>query len=791
MPLYEQTIKNLKNGVSQQPDILRFPEQGEEQINAWSSESEGLQKRPPSLFVKRLADKGGLGANPYVHLINRDEQEKYYVVFTGTSIRVFGLDGTEYSVSGNMEYVKHSQPREAFRVVTVADYTFVVNRAAVVAKGSTTAYRGYNTENRALINVRGGQYGRTLTVTLNGKTAATLTLPNGSNGDDVKQTDAQHIAEELAKQIRTNMAGWTANVGSGYVEVIAPAGQTITQFDTKDGYANQLISPIRFQVQTFSKLPLAAPDGYIVQIVGDTSSSADAYYIRYDAKEKVWKESVGPNVLTDFNASTMPHALVRQANGSFSFQTLDWAKRSAGDDDTNPYPSFTGAKINDVFFYRNRLGFLSGENIVMSRTGKYFNFWPASVATLVDDDPIDVAISHNRISILKYAVPFAEQLLLWSDQAQFVLSSSGVMTSKSIQLDLTTDFDLSDNARPFNVGRSVYFISPRGSFTSVKRYYAVQDVSDVKDAEDITGHVLSYIPNGVFSLQGSGTENFLTVLTDNAKNRVYIYKYLYIDYTLMQASWSYWEFPSDYRLLAASCIGSTIYLMAESTTGIIMERVDFIKGTTDFPQEPYRLHMDIKKVYQTPANSYDDNYFKTTLTLQNIYGFVPKFGDFYVVTTNGDFHRIKQPNGGWTGTGSFSIAGNIANQTVIVGRLYEMRYVFSKFLIKQAQQDGGVETVDSGRLQLRRAWINYQDTGALLLTVNNGVRDFQYTLNGYTLGSVEFHVGDVNVGDGQFRIPVTGNAKNQTVTLSSDWPTPVSVIGCGWQGSYVRASRPI
>ncbi|WPH66398.1 tail tubular protein B [Klebsiella phage VSG32] len=46
MALISQSIKNLKGGISQQPDILRFAEQGSVQINGWSSESEGLQKRP-------------------------------------------------------------------------------------------------------------------------------------------------------------------------------------------------------------------------------------------------------------------------------------------------------------------------------------------------------------------------------------------------------------------------------------------------------------------------------------------------------------------------------------------------------------------------------------------------------------------------------------------------------------------------------------------------------------------------------------------------------------------------
>ncbi|MRT33244.1 hypothetical protein FGX01_05745, partial [Xylella fastidiosa subsp. multiplex] len=100
-----------------------------------------------------------------------------------------------------------------------------------------------------------------------------------------------------------------------------------------------------------------------------------------------------------------------------------------------------------------------------------------------------VAVSHNRVSTLKYAVPFSEELLLWSDQAQFVLTASDILSSRSVGLNLTTQFDVQDRARPHGVGRNVYFSSPRASFTSINRYYAVQDVSSVKNAEDMTAHV--------------------------------------------------------------------------------------------------------------------------------------------------------------------------------------------------------------------------------------------------------------------------------------------------------------
>ena len=43
--LISQSVKNIVSGISQQPPVLRLPEQLEEQINGFSTEASGLQKR--------------------------------------------------------------------------------------------------------------------------------------------------------------------------------------------------------------------------------------------------------------------------------------------------------------------------------------------------------------------------------------------------------------------------------------------------------------------------------------------------------------------------------------------------------------------------------------------------------------------------------------------------------------------------------------------------------------------------------------------------------------------------
>ena len=56
-------------------------------------------------------------------------------------------------------------------------------------------------------------------------------------------------------------------------------------------------------------------------------------------------------------------------NGTFSYPdpnnyTLPkWGERTVGDEDTAPNPTLVGTKINNVFFFRNRLGFLADDNV--------------------------------------------------------------------------------------------------------------------------------------------------------------------------------------------------------------------------------------------------------------------------------------------------------------------------------------------------------------------------------------------------------------------------------------------
>ena len=797
MALVSQTIKNLKGGISQQPDILRFADQGARQVNCFSSEVGGLQKRPPAVNVSRLGETHAFGVLPLCHTINRDEQEQYAMFFNGDTLYAVDLlSGARVPVEAphGVGYIKTARPRNDLRMVTVADYTFIINKTVLPQKGGNLTPQYHDPERNALVTCNGGQYGKTFTIYINDGAVATFKTPLGNEIEQAEQIDIQYILTKLMESFNANLAdaGWGCNLMDGYLWIQAPATDSIRTIKTVDGYNNKLLSAIKRDAQRPEDLPVSAPANYQVRMNGDPTTGQDDYWLRFDEDRNVWTEMAAPAVIADYNNSTMPHVLIRRGDGVFEFKQAEWTWRKAGDDDTNPYPSFIDEPIADVFFFRNRLGLLAGENVILSEAGSYFNFFPPSVAVSSDSDPIDVAVSTNKISVLKYAVPFAEELLLWADHNQFVLGADGILTPTSVKLDLTTEFEISDNARPYGIGRGVYFVSPRAKYSSVRRYYAVQDVTQVKNAEDVSAHVPSYIPNGVFKMTGSSTENFLSILTEGAPHYIFMYKFLYLNEEVAQQSWSHWDFGEGNRVLCAEMIGSRMHLVIDTPSGLFLERIEFTQNSLDYVDEPYRLFLDRKMRFTITPDAYDDDTYKTSIWLADLYGSTPLTGQYVFVMDNGTSFTFDPPTGGWSANGGLiQFDGDLRGRLMFCGESYNMEYEFSKFLIKQTDAAGGTATEDIGRLQLRRAWVNYEQTGNFRIEIMNQGRKFTYNMTGNRLGTRDLIIGNSNVDTGQFRYPVSGNAKTITATLISDTPNPVAIIGGGWEGYYVRRSSGI
>lgn len=911
MGLINQDIKNLVSGVSQQPPILRHPEQLEEQLNGYSSEAGGLQKRPPTIFEANLGKRGNAINKPLIHFIDRDTNEKYIVIFTGAGIDVFDLWGNKKTVTmqEDISYIYTQSPHSNIKAITIADYTFITNTAQKAKMSDKVDDISWNTQG-LLVNIKSGQYGRTYKIVVNNETVASFETPDGSDKSHTKQIATDYIAQQLATQCIEK--GYTTTTGSSWLylkksafvtetgEVVStqpsttPAqqedifkglnynylymssfyykaytpstvvrslgkivvtipkrkvltdatdieaynkikaeidrcasdGWTVTNVDAEltvyrnykptldkteadaytieygektntpsysvakslitsaevfDGYNNQAAFGILKSVQKFTNLPATAPDGYLVKIVGEEGSNTDDYYVKYSAEEKVWKECARPNMKNHFDASTLPHVLVREANGTFTFRRAEWESRDIGDDDSNPLPSFIGQTINDVFYHRNRLGFLSGENVILTRSANFFNFWMTSATKVQDTDPIDLAVSDNTISTLYNAVTFDTDLILFSQEAQFMLSADGVLTPTSANLSpAVTHYEASLKAKPVNAGRNVYFVAERAKYTTVREFFTAADNTDAKDVQDITSHVPNYIPNGVYKIIPSTVENVMLYLTEGDEKSIYVYKYLFIDSQRVQAAWSKWDMQGV--VYGGQFIDNYLYLIVERNGYYCLERISFTINTTDFDSEAYRVLLDCKHSYQIPAESYDSLKDETTVSINDIFGNIYEQDRQYsAVAPDGTYAKAKESK--------LVFIGDYSNQILTVGINYNFKIVMSTIMVKQSD-NGSTQALIEGRLQLRQMWFNYADSGYFKVTVD--IKDKQAYVYEYTsrlLGTRFNILGAMPFTTGSFKFPIQAKNENVNICLETDTPLPVSLVGAGWIGNYQRRTR--
>ncbi len=174
-------------------------------------------------------------------------------------------------------------------------------------------------------------------------------------------------------------------------------------------------------VNTLAELPAAAnlSAGDIYRINGIDGASDD-YVIKWDGQ--TWSEVVLPGELISFDVTTLPYTLTRTSTNNFVFQASAWTNRVSGisgNTGTSRQPSFVGQKISNLFFYKNRLGFVSVDNVIMSQPLEFLNFWRNSSLTTSDADPIDLTASSLDDVSLFAVQPMTQGLVLFGTREQF------------------------------------------------------------------------------------------------------------------------------------------------------------------------------------------------------------------------------------------------------------------------------------------------------------------------------------------------------------------------------------
>jgi len=465
------------------------------------------------------------------------------------------------------------------------------------------------------------------------------------------------------------------------------------------------------KVQDFGSLPTSGlTNGDVYQIVGDDSLYSTGYYMKWNSTDLIWEECPEVGVNTTLDPATMPLALTyNSGTGQFTCQEVTWATRVAGDATSLPDPSFIGLTISDLFFYRNRFGVLAGENMVLSRSGPDFeDFFYQTASTKLDTDPINLRAANVNVSTLNHAVAYNRQLMAFADRTQFSLSTAigQILKGETAALDVATNYSANAVAKPLTAAASLFFPSEDSLFANIREYITSSDTEITNVAEEITAHTPQFIPTGVFKMVVAEEEDAMFVLTTGNQQRLYLYKYYWVNDEKVQNSWSYWEFDANETILNVDVIDSSLYLLVLRSDGVYLERIDLTDDPT-LTALGFTCMLD-SRVKLTGVYSAGT----TTWTLPYKHADVAD-----LVIVKGEDWTSEEGStiavSALTGTHAVEATGDYSTHDVYIGVPYTFRYRLSEQFLRKDEQNAADSPILQGHLILRSMWLRYYDTGYL------------------------------------------------------------------------------
>jgi len=793
MPAITQRIKNFLGGVSTQPDTKKLPGQVSEAKNVYPDPALGLTKRPGFKFLDALHDGNGTDYttpsfdNAKWFYINRDDDEVYIGCIVGNAtpanaaIHVWNAtpDSNGNYVKASVSYGSNGDPKayldaltaKDYELLTVQDTSIVINKTKTVAALSGTTPTTFS----GSVVVRSIEYSATYSVIIDGTTYSYQTY-NADNFTTPSNTDTKLNADLILTGLKTaidaaSISGLTVEKGSNCLELTKDAAFTL---DARGGVGGDALKSFQDEVDTVTDLPSVSKHGRQVTVV-NTASNADTYYAKFVANQGsglgdgYWEETLKPGLSPGLDASTMPHELVNTAVNTFVFQEISYTARLVGDDTTNSQPSFVGDTINGAFFNNNRLGFLTGENVSMSQSGEFFNFYHVTSSTSTASDPVDLACSSVRPLQLHAALPAVTGLMLFSQNQQFIMySESGNLTPQDSIINGLSNYEMDKNIPPVEVGTSFYFISKTPAWSRIFSY-SLRGLQNPPQVLDIGKVVSQYIPSSVTQMVSSPQNSFVCLYGETDKT-LYFYRFYDSGESQEMQAWFKWTLPG--YPLSINVEQDVMYAIMQAGDKYIMCTLNIsstpseaiVTSSTGDAINPYMdFYADAASVVPLNGGS------RINLPFDDISGLDPVILvkgsgiNFSNISESGFTAPVSKVTSG--GSTYFFLPGkDLSSQAgdVVVG--YKFAYDVTLPTLYYQQTPDGTSVDYASYLVLNRLKFSCGETANFGLKLRvNGVRGNQFTFT----------------GDGStttFALPFTPPDRNDVVVLVNDVATTAFTI---------------
>ncbi len=584
-----QTITNYLGGVSNQPDDKKLPGQVKSAINAYPDPTFGLQKRPGFKFISELtASSTALSTtvldNAKWFYYNRDADEKYIGCIVGASGSPYGQIYVWNAVTYAECTVNYGGAARAYLTsVNASDYDFLTIRDTSIItnkqKVITTVAGAAHTDGQVgTVRITLVEYSAPYKVTIHpsGGSAATYTVNTRSGDTASSDADTTNFlnATEILTALKTaidadSIANLTVTIIGSTLEITRSSG-TFT-LKAEGGKGGNSLSAYQNDVELATDLSAETVNGRVVTIKNTTSAN-DTYYAKFTANDGasgsgVWEETLKPGESTGVTATTMPHKLYNSNKNVFTFEAITWVDRKVGDDVTNEDPSFVGETIQQAFYYNNRLGFLTEDNISMSQAADFYNFYMTTAQTSTAADPIDLSCSSTRPAVLHSVIPTAGGLLLFSQNQQFMMfAADGNLSPSTALIRAVSNYKIDKTIDPVDTGTHINFVSKTHDTAGFTRVFALVPTGAgvTPTVVDVGRIVAEYVPATIDSLTANAQNSFIAMYGRTADKIYFFRTYSDGEKDVMQ-TWFNWQCPGNVHFVETDA--DTMYTVVKTGTG--------------------------------------------------------------------------------------------------------------------------------------------------------------------------------------------------------------------------------
>lgn len=585
----EDAYTNLLFGVSQQAPQDRLPGQLSAQINMVSDLVAGNRRRAP---LEVVASPGTYTDPAKVLVYNTDISGTSVAVIVDTgdgSVRV--LNDSTGAVLANLQsnYLLSPTARD-IRLVTLDDAVWLCNVAQMPTRTTYAPALLYpNPERHGFFYINSGAYSKQFSVTItnraNNTTAtATYTTPDGTTPGDAAKATPEYIAEHLTALINTDWVtpfALAAYQTGAYVTLVS-ASASVTISSTSGN--NFVRTSNAMSIRDVAELP-ARLSAQANNLICATGTGKIKVYYRYDDNAKVWLEDAAYDSMQTIGNTPLQ---MRVASSLWSLTAPQFERRTSGNTETNRDFKFLTDGITGMATFQGRLVLLSNEYANLSASNNPLRFFRSTLASLNDDDPIEVAAQGSLTAPYEYAVNFNKDLVMFSKFYQGVIPGGTMVTPRTANVALMTQYDVDTQAAPVPAGRSIFFGAPRSlGYVGVHEMVPSPYADSQYVADDVTSHIPRYMRGPWRFLTSSTTSNILVGGLDGEPTKLMVHQYLWAGQEKQHQAWHHWTL--GWPVFGAYFSGDVLLLLLGVNGRLVVGQIDMQRGAGPDSFETPRL----------------------------------------------------------------------------------------------------------------------------------------------------------------------------------------------------------